>query len=137
MKGSNGVGGRRYQITAVLLTYAAVSMATIPVWIYYAREHRQQQSEQQKLQEEQRQLEAESGRPHSDAAPEEPRIGFGAWLGKVALLGLASPFLELWETGPNFGWAIGLLILFVGMRFAWRITQGIPLKVYGPFQSGA
>ena len=30
MKGSNGVGGRRYQVAAVLLTYAAVSMAAVP-----------------------------------------------------------------------------------------------------------
>src|SRR5579859_3140606 len=30
-KGSNGLGGRRYQITAVLLTYAAISMAAIPI----------------------------------------------------------------------------------------------------------
>src|SRR3984885_5471489 len=30
MKGSNGRGGRHYQITAALLTYAAVSMAAIP-----------------------------------------------------------------------------------------------------------
>jgi hypothetical protein len=135
MKGSNGVGGRRYQITAVLLTYAAVSMAAIPIWIYYAREHRLQQTGQQKLQDEQRQLEAESGRTHSDAAPKpvQPRIGFAAWVGRVALLGLASPFLDLWETGPSISWAIGLLILFVGMRFAWKITAGLPLKVYGPF----
>src|ERR1700689_2455898 len=34
--GSNGVGGRRYQIAAVLLTYAAVSTAAIPIWIHYA-----------------------------------------------------------------------------------------------------
>jgi hypothetical protein len=74
MKGSNGVGGRRYQITAVLLTYAAVSMAAIPIWIHYAGKHRQQQQQsqrqqtQQQLEEEQRQLEAESGRQTSQAA---------------------------------------------------------------------
>src|SRR5215467_4892264 len=32
-KGSNGVGGRRYQIVAAGLTYAAVSMAAIPIYI--------------------------------------------------------------------------------------------------------
>ena len=30
IKGSGGVGGRRYQITAALLTYAAVSMSAVP-----------------------------------------------------------------------------------------------------------
>ena len=59
MKGSNGQGGRRYQITAALLTYAAVSMAAIPVWIHYAGEHKQAQhaSQQQQLADEQRALE--------------------------------------------------------------------------------
>src|SRR5579864_4411157 len=33
MKGSNGIGGRRYQIAAVLLTYAAVSMSAVPIGI--------------------------------------------------------------------------------------------------------
>src|SRR5277367_1482708 len=33
--GSNGIGGRRYQIAAAALTYAAVSMAAIPIWIHY------------------------------------------------------------------------------------------------------
>jgi len=31
--GSGGVGGRRYQVTAVLLTYVAVSMAAVPIAI--------------------------------------------------------------------------------------------------------
>jgi hypothetical protein len=34
--GSNGLGGSRYQFTAVLLTYAAISMAAIPVNLYDA-----------------------------------------------------------------------------------------------------
>jgi hypothetical protein len=33
MSGSNGVGGRRYQIAAVLLTYAAISMSAVPIRI--------------------------------------------------------------------------------------------------------
>ncbi len=34
LKGSRGFGGRRYQITAALLTYAAVSLAAIPAMIH-------------------------------------------------------------------------------------------------------
>ena len=33
MKGTNGIGGRRYQIAAVALTYAAVSLSAIPIGI--------------------------------------------------------------------------------------------------------
>jgi len=32
MMGSKGIGGRRYQITAVILTYAALSLALLPIW---------------------------------------------------------------------------------------------------------
>jgi hypothetical protein len=35
MLGSKGIGGRRYQIAAVILTYAAVSIAAVPIAISY------------------------------------------------------------------------------------------------------
>jgi hypothetical protein len=41
--GSKGLGGRRYQITAVILTYAAVSMAAIPIGITQVVKQRQAQ----------------------------------------------------------------------------------------------
>jgi hypothetical protein len=41
--GSKGLGGRRYQITAVILTYAAVSMAAIPIGITQVVKVRQAQ----------------------------------------------------------------------------------------------
>jgi hypothetical protein len=135
MKGSNGVGGRRYQIAAALLTYAAVSTAAVPIWIHFANlrnEHRQT------LQEEQRQLENESGQPHeqghSPATQQSPTTkNLLTWMGRLILLGLASPFIEL---ADNPGWgAIGLLILFYGIRFAWRIAAGQPFHIYGPFDS--
>jgi hypothetical protein len=103
MKGSNGVGGRHYQIAAALLTYAAVSMAAIPIWIHFA-------------------------------GARQPQLGLaniGSWLGRVVLLGLASPFIEL--SGNPFWGAMGLLILFLGIRIAWRIAHGRPLGIYGPF----
>jgi len=154
MKGSNGVGGRRYQITAVLLTYAAVSMAAVPVWIHYGNKQRQQQQQQQQIQsrqtpgqqsqgqqtqqqleDEQRQLEAESRQhpSHQSPKPVQPRMSFGGWLARVALIGLASPFLEVWGGGVTFGWLIGLVILFVGMKIAAKLTGGRPLEIYGPF----
>ena len=137
MKASGGVGGRRYQITAVLLTYAAVSMAAIPIWIYFADQHKPKQTEQQKLAAEQRQLEDESGQNSQKAAPaaqpERPALGLGEWLGRVTLLGLASPFIQL--KGDPFWGAMGLVILFVGMKIAWRITAGRSLEVMGPFEN--
>jgi hypothetical protein len=55
----------------------------------------------------------------------------GAWLGRLALLGLASPFIQL--SGNGFWGAMGLLILFFGMRIAWRIAEGRPFGIHGPF----
>lgn len=52
----------------------------------------------------------------------------------LALLGIASPFYQLWHTGPSFGWGIGIVILIVGIRIAWRITAGRLLQIYGPFE---
>jgi hypothetical protein len=140
MKGSNGVGGRRYQIAAVLLTYAAVSMAAVPVWIHYSNKHEKQQQQQmqkqQQAEEEQRQLEAESGQPSSQPAPPKPvppQRSFAGWLGRVALIGLASPFLEVIGGGVTFGWLIGVVILVVGMKIAAKLTGGRPLEIFGPF----
>jgi hypothetical protein len=129
--GSNGVGGRRYQIAAVLLTYAAVSTAAIPVWIHYAGEHKQSQ----------RQKAAPTATPNEDGSESDsqaqpaarPRPNFVAAVGTLLLLGLASPFLEF--TSNAFGALIGLVILFVGMQFAWKMTGAKPLEVLGPFEN--
>jgi hypothetical protein len=133
LKGSGGVGGRRYQITAVLLTYCAVSMAAVPIWIHYAA--KQKQAQEQDLAARQRQLENEfgqQGRPVTPT-PNNARPSMASGLAMLALIGIASPFIEIWEAGPNFGTMIGIVILIVGIRIAWRITAGRPLEIYGPF----
>jgi hypothetical protein len=125
--GSNGVGGRRYQIAAVLLTYAAVSTAAIPIWIHYEREnprHQQQQSSAA-------QDDLDSNQQAKPA--QKPRPNFLMAIGMLIGIGLASPFLEL--TSNPIGALIGLVILFVGMQFAWRFTAGRPIDLQGPFEN--
>ena len=101
MFGSKGAGGQKFQIAAALLTYAAISMAEIPIRLMAFR--------------------------HYDYHPDLDAL---LWIH-----GLASPFFDL---GRNLVWgAIGLVIIFVGMQIAWRITAGRPnLEVFGPFDSG-
>src|SRR5262249_35798115 len=133
MKGSNGVGGRRYQIAAVLLTYAAVSMAEIPIAIAQGREQKsanpavhssQQPSSSQTAP-------AEEGKSEPAAAPKS----LGSLLLTLVFIGLASPFLELQD--PLHG-LIGLVILFVGIRIAWRLTQGSgAAKIEGPYDNAS
>jgi hypothetical protein len=97
-KATGGVGGRKYQITAALLTYAAVSLSAIPIAVHY------------------------------NSIPAGISAG-------VIVLGLASPFFELAQS-PVSG-IIGLVILYVGINFAWRQTAGSRLSVDGPYDNAA
>jgi hypothetical protein len=126
--GSSGVGGRRYQIVAVLLTYFAVSTAAVPVMIDYVRKHPEvRQSSRQNANPDN--LNSDSG---SQTQPtEKHKMDISRAIGALLLFGLASPFLELFSS-PLSG-LIGLVILFVGMQFAWRFTAGRPIELLGPF----
>ena len=48
----------------------------------------------------------------------------------LLLMGIASPFLELASPGAGL---IGLVILFVGLSIAFRMTKARPLDVDGPY----
>ena len=121
MLGSKGIGGRRYQIAAVILTYAAVSLAAIPIAISY---HLKAKSQSESVQPQQRSSNNLPPMPRiaslSQTQP-KPKPSFGAAILQLLVLGLASPFLELQD--PLHG-IIGLVILMVGIRIAWQITAG-------------
>jgi len=156
MMGSRGVGGRRYQIAAVLLTYAAVSMAFVPILLHYMRAHPEAYSAKQ------RQAAPSASRP-ADAASSEPQtqvpsadatshdpsksdpasptsaapkpaMGFLGAVARLAGLGLISPFLQLSSGASGL---IGLFILFIGMQFAWKITRGVRLAISGPYPTSS
>jgi len=112
--GSGGLGGRRYQLAAVLLTYCAVSLAAVPIAI---SQHAKQRSGQQHA-------------PAGDSATiGAPKMGFAKAVGTLALIGLASPFLGLANAAQGI---IGLIILFVGIRIAWKLTAGRRVDISGP-----
>lgn len=148
MLGSKGVGGRRYQIAAVLLTYAAVSMASIPVAIHYMKKGNSRQAQTQQEPSQQAQPAQQSAQDQANQAGEQkqesssakdnsgkPGMSLAAALGTLAMLGLASPFLELQD---GFSGVIGLVILFVGIRFAWKMTAARGnVVVTGPFEKSA
>jgi hypothetical protein len=136
--GSRGVGGRRYQILAVILTYAAVSMSAIPIGIsQYAKEKKEKaQTQVQKAPPANEELVEPSPEPGSGATPAaqpaKRKMSLGAALAGLAVLGLASPFLELQD--PFHG-VIGLVILLVGIRIAWQLTASPKIDIIGPFVS--
>jgi hypothetical protein len=115
--GSRGVGGRRYQFVAVLLTYLAVSMSAVPIAIHQMRQHYQAQAQSS-----------------DTAAAHGKQMSVAKAIGVLALLGIASPLLDL--RNPVNG-IIGLVILFVGLRFAWRFTAGRTVSVSGPHTPSA
>jgi hypothetical protein len=123
--GSRGAGGRRYQIVAVLLTYLAVSMSAVPIAIEQSRQHQAQGQS------------AETAAQHraqgqSGEAVVRPRahVGYGKAIATLAWVGIASPILELQD--PVNG-LLGLIILFVGLRFAWQFTASRWAKISGPY----
>ena len=130
--GSRGVGGRRYQIAALLLTYMAVSLAAVPIAISAHMKHKSAQQQTQVIGAPAASLTAPAAaaEPAPAATPaSEPKMSFGRALGLLTLLGLASPFLELAD--PAHG-IIGLIILAVGLRIAWRLTAARELQISGP-----
>jgi hypothetical protein len=145
MKGTNGIGGRRYQIAAVALTYAAVSLSAIPIGISQIVKHRNAQKQNFAKHAPLPATDAgASAEPDStsvtkpsDSPPPvsaNPNRSIGSAVGMLTLAGLASPFLELQD--PLHG-LIGLVILFVGIRIAWQLTAARALDVLGPFQASA
>ena len=109
-KASGGLGGKRYQVLAVALTYAAIALASLPDLLH-----------------------AISARHAGDSEPSAPPslVGFiWAW---VFLLGvaLASPFLQGTEN------IIGLFIIGIGLYEAWKFTRPVPIVVLGPFSVNA
>jgi len=130
-KGSNGMGGRRYQIAAVLLTYAAISLSSIPLLISYAVKDHSESTHQAASADASGSSAANSNEAHQTGHPANSgSINWGAALAQLALWGLASPFLELAD--PAHG-VIGLFILFIGLSIAFRLTASKPLDVDGPF----
>jgi hypothetical protein len=99
MAGSKGVGGRKYQIVAVLLTYFAISLASVPILI-------------------------------AEAYAKGNDIDWTKFAGVLLAYGIASPILDL-IGGVGFG-LIGLVILFVGLRVAWRLTAARKVIVAKP-----
>jgi hypothetical protein len=126
--GSGGLGGRRYQIAAVILTYIAVSLSAVPIAIaQHMKPSGAQQTQQQKAQQ-------EKAQGSDSAAARAPKMSPAKVVATLAFLGLASPFLDLAD--PAHG-IIGLIILFVGIRIAWQLTAGRSVKVLGPINERA
>jgi hypothetical protein len=132
MLGSKGMGGRRYQIAAVILTYAAVSIAAVPIAYSYKmkRDAAHARSAQTKSQQS-----SSDQTANVDQVPVKPKLSKGDLLLRYLIYGLTSPFLAL--SNPLHG-IIGLIILAIGIRIAWRMTAGSRnVDIRGPYERSA
>jgi uncharacterized protein (DUF983 family) len=134
--GSKGLGGHRYQIAAALLTYIAVSMAAIPIGISQIIKQREARAHTQAQPSTTSETEATPEEAGDEPAPQPVRrsVNWSSVIGSLLFAGLASPFLDLQD--PLHG-LIGLIILSVGIRIAWRMTADDPARhgVVGPFRN--
>jgi hypothetical protein len=124
MMGSTGIGGRRYQIAALLLTYAAVSLSAVPIGIsQYVKQGGKQTASSP----------GETDNVEFDASAAPPTgAGLIGAVVTLAALGLLSPVLSLSE--PLQG-LIGLVILYVALQIAWKTTAGGKVAITGPFKA--
>jgi len=125
-----------------LLTYGAVSMAALPIYFSQIHEEKPAKPPQTQMTPSGNPAPAPSspdsaasdaGAASQPSAAHKPGMGLASAVGLLVLVGLASPFLEL--QSPLNG-ALGLLILFIGINIAWRLTAGPKIDVLGPFTAG-
>jgi hypothetical protein len=144
LKATRGFGSRRHQVMAVVFTYFASSMGYFPAAVQAIREmasHAEQRGASSAT--------AADPAPPSPGAtaspagappvlegtPDRPRPSLGVALlftaGVTLFLILAAPFLEI---SNGISGILGLLIIFFGLRTAWRISKGVQPTITGPHQ---
>ncbi len=144
MKGSRGIGGRKYQVAALAFTYVAVSLSAIPVAIYMFMRDGMPSSARQVSSSSTTAPKTPSDAKSGDAKNDDPKVEITfqsapepapsllSVLGTLLFLGLAAPFLAFQNPGSGI---LGLIILAVGLQIAWKIAEGQKIEVLGPFNA--
>jgi hypothetical protein len=130
-KGAGRRGGLRFQVLASALTYAAVALAYTPVAVQSAIDARRNA---------QSAVTTTAGDSHAAAetaaaAARKPRRGL--LLALVVLSGLIAALPVLVVIGSFPSGLISGVIIFIGMRQAWRMTGAPWLQILGPYRVGA
>jgi len=121
---SGGIGGRRFQMLAVALTYVASAMGYAPGVLLSLKEAPQHEQPATKG------APTDGATTASTAEPAE-KVSAGAVVLAIALLfalTLAAPILSF-ASAP-----IGMLIVVFGLWEAWKLSRGIPLTIDGPYR---
>ena len=120
-KGSSGVGGRRFQVLAVALTYFSVGLAYSPLLF------------QEMLKEKRGDAVSIGAVPDSAKSPSVSNgRAIGLALLAVLALVLALPVMAVIGSMPSG--IISAIIIGVGLRQAWRMTAAAELVITGPYK---
>lgn len=135
LRGSSGIGGLRYQVAAVLLTYVAISAAAVPIKVAGVIKHNARHIAEQGTGSPVRAESVYGNSPPTQVEQERPaKITLRGIAIRLLMLGLASPFIE-WHD-PLHG-LLGMVILIASLRIAFQLTAPSPLEVDGPFHDPA
>jgi len=116
--GSRGLGGRRCQVLAVVLTYLAITTSYVPLVIKGIREGAK--AEQTKK------------GPESDQAKKPATLtDLGVALAVITGIAVVSPILGL---SAGVSGILGVLIIGFGLRQAWRQTGRDERLLMGPYE---
>jgi len=120
-RGARG-GGRRFQILAVVLTYAAVALAYTPIIIRGVTDAQNNGRNEQRA-------EAMDGTSQSNVVMRGEKA--------LVLFGLAAalPVLVIFNSFPSG--LISAFIIFIGLRQAWKMTAAPHIQVLGPYRVGS
>ena len=130
--GSKGFGGRPQQILAVILTYFAITASYVTMGIYEFVRNPEAATETSA---DNATVPAPASEPAA-ATTEPDSTGKSIAVGLVALglLLVAAPFLTL---GSGFSGILSIIILFIGLKQAWKLTEQAEIQVTGPYTPSA
>ena len=131
-KGSRGVGGRRYQVLAVLLTYFAVGLAYAPIAF---QEVLKKKSEAVSVVARSDTSMSETPTAADTATAASAPTGAGTTaLALLIVLGLVLALPVMAVVGSMPSGILSAIIIGVGLRQAWRMTASTGIAITGPFK---
>jgi hypothetical protein len=129
-KGADGRGGRRFQVLAAVLTYCSVALAYAPLAVQQTREAKAATATTLSQG-------SQGSQGSKGAGPEARPSGARILLGVVLLGGVIAALPVLVVVGSFPSGLISAVIIFIGMRQAWKMTGAPVLTILGPYRVGA
>jgi len=129
-KGARGHGGLRFQVIAVALTYLSVAFAYAPLVVKQAIDAERTAPPAASVQSEAARAGAKDNARRATSPPSLIRF-----LSATAFFILALPVLIVVNSLPSS--LISALIIFIGMRQAWKMTAAPRIQVLGPYRVGS